>query len=187
MAQETQDRECYKCGAPLGQNAQVCRHCHTLQTTFCRKCKHEFRRDLASCPACGTVPLRKRSRAARHRSFYRNLPRNVARFAGEKKRYIIYIFAGLLIGAVARPLITWLAAFSMPSDWLEQRSHRSFTLQHFIEPFWAAGKTLVSWGELSIRSVFQFIWYLVVYYPSGLLMGVIGAVVGFWLAYRKEH
>lgn len=178
--------KCYNCGADLGENPKVCRACNALQTRFCANCKHEFSRGLSRCPACGTAVNKKR-RSARRASAVREWVDGIVEVVRDRRIYLLYVIVGLVVGAIARPILIWLASYSMPVGWVTAREYEPFSFKHFIEPFWAAAKTLGHWVYFAVSSAYHWIADMIIYHPSGFTLGIIGAALGFWLAYRREH
>jgi len=80
----------------------------------------------------------------------------------------------------------------MPEGWRRSRAmgEQEFSLLHVIEPFVAAGTTLVRWTYYatvgSAQWLYSHISVLVITYPSGVVMAVFGAGIGF-LAARKRQ
>lgn len=166
----------------------------STEVTTCRKCGEVFSRALSACPACGASRHRRhKSHSGRHASDTWQLwLQKVRVFVLRKKYYFIYILLGVFAGAILRPIVMFLAEFSMPEGWRHARAlgMQPFSLQHVVEPFIAAGQTLGRWtiqGVVgAVTWVYETVANLIVMYPSAMVMAVIGAAIGFWMA-RRRH
>lgn len=160
--------------------------------TQCRKCGDGFARTLSACPACGASRRRRRSRHDRARAWRFKLD-SIATYLAERKFYFIYIPLGILFSALLRPLIMFLAEFSMPEGWRYARSQGAepFSFAHFIEPFLAAGTTLTRWTYEAIFGTLAWLYRnfmdLVFTYPSAVTMALLGAGIGFFVAHRRHR
>lgn len=160
--------------------------------TLCRKCDHGFARTLSACPACGASRRRRRSHHDSARAWRFKLD-SISAYLGERKFYFIYIPLGIFLGALLRPLMMFLAEFSMPEGWRYARSMGTepFSFAHFIEPFIAAGKTLARWTYEAIVGTLAWAYRsfreLVLTYPSAVTMALLGAGIGFFVAHRRHR
>ena len=114
-------------------------------------------------------------------------------FVLRKKYYFIYILVGVCAGAILRPIVMYLAEFSMPEGWRHARAWgmQPFSVQHVVEPFIAAAQTLGRWtiqGVVgAVTWVYETVANLILMSPSAMVMAVIGAAIGFWLARRRHQ
>lgn len=159
----------------------------------CRKCGFVYARKLPRCPACSAYPGRRR-RSSSQGAWYRGISERIRKalpwFQGNRI-YFLYVSGGLLAGAALRPLILFLADFSRPEGWREERALSYPSLQLFLDPFLAAGETLLRWLYaatlgLVIRGV-TWLYETALIYPSAVAMAFIGAGVGFLLARRRRQ
>lgn len=159
----------------------------------CRKCGFSYERKLPRCPACGAYPGRRR-RSSSSGKWHQRLAERVRSalpwFRGNRI-YFLYVGGGLLAGAALRPLVMFLADFSRPDGWREERALSYPSLQLFFDPFLAAGETLLRWlyaatiGLVINGAVWLYETALV--YPSAVAMALIGAAAGFVLARRRRR
>jgi hypothetical protein len=156
----------------------------TTRSYRCLDCATRFPATLSACPACESRNFRV-SRGRRIKTSD-TVKLTVEGFLRKYRYYIIYIGGGLLIGALLRPVIIWLAAFSMPEGWLEAREFAPFSIQGFFEPFWAAGQTLVRWGGRAVVAPVVWAYNLMVSHPSATILGLLGAGIGAVMAYRRR-
>jgi len=161
------------------------------EVTTCRKCGVVFSRGLTSCPDCGAM---RRRRKRSHRTLlgrWQLWLENVSDFIQLNKYYFIYIGLGVLAGLAVKPVVFFLADFSMPEGWRDARATQSFSVQTFLEPFVAAAKTLgrgLVQGIMSVAIwVYEAIAHLVIYYPSAVVMALFGSAVGFVMARRRHN
>jgi hypothetical protein len=150
----------------------------------CLDCATRFPATLSACPACESRNFRV-SRGRRIKTSD-TVKLTVEGFLRKYRYYIIYIGGGLLIGALLRPVIIWLAAFSMPDGWLETREMAPFSIEGFFEPFWAAGKTLLRWGGQAVVGPVVWGYNMMLTHPSATILGLLGAVIGAFMAYRRR-
>ena len=166
----------------------------STDVTTCRQCGEVFNRALSACPACGTSRRRRhKSHSGRQASGTWQLWLQQARaFVLRKKYYFIYTLVGVCAGAILRPIVMYLAEFSMPEGWRHARAWgmQPFSVQHVVEPFIAAAQTLGRWTVQGVVGavtwVYETVANLIVMYPSAMVMAVIGAAIGFLMA-RRRH
>lgn len=160
--------------------------------TTCRKCGVVFSRALTSCPDCGAIRLRrKHSHRSRLERWQLRLE-NVADFVRLKKYYVIYMGLGVLGGLLVKPVLFFLADFSLPEGWRESRAlQEHFSWQTFFQPFGAAAETLGRWlvqGVTGTASwVYEAITSLIFKHPSAVIMTTLGSAVGFVMARRRHN
>lgn len=159
----------------------------------CRKCGFVYARKLPRCPACGAYPGRRRRSSSLSGHWHQGLTERVRSalpwFRGNRI-YFLYVGGGLLAGALLMPLTMFLAEFSRDEGWREARATAGFSFAHFLDPFLAAGETLLSWAYLAtfgliLKAWDGFLWALR-YYPSATIMAIVGAGIGFFLARRAR-
>jgi len=159
----------------------------------CRKCGHIHERALPRCPACGAYPGRRRrlSPSAKwHQRIAERIRTALPWFRGNRI-YVLYVGGGLLAGAALRPLIMFLADFSMPEGWREARALSYPSLELFLDPFLAAGETLLRWLYAAtiglVISGVTWLYETALIYPSAVAMAIMGAGAGFLLARRRQR
>lgn len=159
----------------------------------CRKCGFVYARKLPRCPACSAYPGRRR-RSSSQGAWYRGISERIRKalpwFQGNRI-YFLYVGGGLLAGAALMPLTMFLAELSRPEGWREARMTAGFTLMHFLDPFLAAGQTLLRWAYyatfgLVVNAWEGLIWALR-YYPSATIMAILGAIGGFLAAHLRKR
>jgi len=156
----------------------------------CRKCGLIHERALPRCPACGAYPGRRRSSptGAWHHGISNRVRQTLPWFRGNRI-YFLYVGGGLLAGAALRPLIMFLADFSMPEGWREARALSYPSLELFLDPLLAAGETLLRWlyaATIGLAiNVATWLYETALVHPSAVAMAIMGAGVGLFLARRR--
>lgn len=159
----------------------------------CRKCGFTYARTLPRCPACGAYPGRRR-RSSSASPWYRDISERIRTalpwFRGNRI-YFLYVGGGLMAGVLLRPVIMFLADFSRPEGWREARALSYPSLQLFLDPFLAAGETLLRWLYAAtiglVVSAATWLYETALVHPSAVAMAIIGAGAGFLLARRRRR
>lgn len=116
---------------------------------------------------------------------------NLADLIRLKKYYVVYVAAGIAAGLLMRPVVLFLAAFSMPEDWRDSRATEAFSWQTFWEPFVAAARTLGRWlFQATVGTVvwvYEVVADFILYHRSAAVMAVLGSAVGFMMARRRHN
>lgn len=123
------------------------------RVTSCRSCGHVFSRKHGSCPRYGAArhhrrPNKRPLRALQDRIEHRLL--EGWRWLRRRRDYVLFVGGGLMVGPLLYPAVMSLADHSMPPGWREARVQAGWSVAHALEPFVAAGETLVRW--VGVRS-----------------------------------
>lgn len=159
----------------------------------CRRCGHLFHRVHGSCPKCGTLRDSRRPKRLKHR-----IRQRVEHYLYKAKTwyeanrwYVVYVGGGAALAALIQPAAMFLAEFSRPPDWRERRWEAGWSLEHFFEPFVAAGETLWRWLTVGTMSALNWsldtLAWLIMAKPSTVFAILVGGSIGAYFAWRRTQ
>lgn len=162
--------------------------------TSCRACGHVFSRKYGSCPRCGAArhhrrPNKRPLRALQDRIEHRLL--EGWRWLRRRRDYVLFVGGGLLAGPLLYPMVMSLADHSMPPGWREARAPAGWSVAHAVQPFAAAGETLLRWAGQVLSGIWAWliddVLGIVARHPSAVFFAVVFGAAGALIAWRRQR
>jgi RNA polymerase subunit RPABC4/transcription elongation factor Spt4 len=169
---------CYRCGSLLDKDPSWCGRCGAGQFSTCNRCGTIYRKADGRCPSCGTRRVRRRERRRRLKVVFQE---TVLVWIEAHKRIIFFTVAGFAIGITLGAVLKALSQPSLP----EETPHFT-SLRYWIDPFIAAGRTIVRAIGHAVSDSWNWIFNMIISHFKTSVLGLVGAIAGLVYAISRE-
>lgn len=170
---------CYRCGGILDKDPAWCGRCGAGQSATCSKCGTIYRKADGRCSHCGTRRVRRRQRRRRLKVV---MQESVLVWMENHRRIIVFTVAGFAIGIALGAVLKALSEPSLPEE-----APPFTSLRYWIDPFIAAGRTIVRATGHAAADSWNWLFNLVISHFKTSVLGIAGAIAGLVIAISRER